>query len=167
MSVLFLLLFLQPKPSTVILVTGVESAMSHAGQARVLADALPPGTRLVAFRHTAPATELAAAVRSNPGAKVVMFSAGCSRAAVVLTEATDPTLVFMVEPWAASGRSRGEVMRAIEMGVPARNIVSGPTPERGRGFPGSTMTPPGTGHFGALAWAARIVSAPGNPPDER
>lgn len=159
-AVLFLLLFLQPRPSTVILVTGVESAMSHAGQARVLADALPPGTRLVAFRHTAPATELAAAVRSNPGAKVVMFSAGCSKAAVVLFEVRDPELVFLVEPWAASGRSRGEVMRAIETGVPARNVVSGPTPERGAGILGASRTPPGLSHFQALAWAVRALVAP-------
>jgi len=132
--------------------------MTHAGQSRLLSDALPPGTTVLSFRHTTPAITLAGVVRANPGARVVLFSAGCSRAPVVLSEVADPSLVFMVEPWAASGRARGLVMRAIESGIPARNVVSGPTAERGYKIPGATPTPQGTGHFGALAWSARLLS---------
>jgi hypothetical protein len=152
------LLLAQPRPDTVILVTGLESVITHTGQSRILSDALPPGTTVLSFRHTTPAITLAAAVRANPGARVVLFSAGCSRASVVLSKVTDPSLVFMVEPWAVPGRARGSVMRAIESGIPARNVVSGPLPERGYGIPGSTPTPQGTGHFGALAWSARLLS---------
>ena len=66
--------------------------------------------------------------------------------------------VWLVEPWAvAGGRSRRSVIEAIGAGVPAANVVSGPTEGRGAGIPGATKTPAGLGHFDALAWAASRV----------
>ena len=81
------------------------------------------------------------AIKQNPNATVVLFSAGCSLSNLVVTLMTNPTKLYIVEPYAISGTTVASVRSAVEKGTPAANVFVGPKSGRGLGIvSGATKT---------------------------
>lgn len=97
------------------------------------------------------------AIKSNPNAIVVMFSAGNQWAASAVAASNNKSGVYMIEPYnsGASGGTHKAVNAAIKGGVPSKNVIVGPNSGRGKGILDSgnsepSYTPSGIGHWGSL-----------------
>jgi len=93
-----------------------------------------------------------------PNSYVVLFSAGCSFSSKVASLIKDKTKLFIVEPFASSSNTASSVKNAVSMGVPNRNVITGPSAARGAGVvSGSTNTPSGTSNWGALKFVGSLI----------
>jgi len=96
-------------------------------------------------------------ILENPDAYVVLFSAGGSYASQIAQLMKDKSKLFVVEPYASSANTANTVKSAVSMGVPTQNIITGPTKGRGLGVvPGTTQTPRGIDHWGALQYIGTL-----------
>lgn len=114
-----------------------------------------PGKTITGFRYME-ISKVKNAITNNPDATVVLFSAGCAYSETVSLLIKDKTKLFIVEPYAPNGNS--SVSGAVANGVPARNVIAGSTKARGNGVvPGTTPTPSGTSHWGALEFVGTLI----------
>ena len=102
------------------------------------------------FRYNTATKTITDFVEQNLGAYVVTFSAGCNKlSAISNVKGVDKNKLYAVEPWAKNGNS--SVSDAVANGVPASNIIVGPSSETGKGVvKGTTPTPNRTDHWSAL-----------------
>lgn len=99
------------------------------------------------------------AVKNNPNAYVVLFSAGCKYASQIAPLMNDKKKMFIVEPYAKSTSTAQSVQTAVSLGVPNKNVVAGPVKERGAGVVSSTTnTPQGQGHWSALQNVGQLIA---------
>ena len=99
------------------------------------------------------------AVKNNPDAYVVLFSAGCAYASQIAPLMNDKRKMFIVEPYAKSTSTAQSVQTAVSLGVPNKNVVAGPIKERGAGVVSSTTnTPQGQGHWSALQNVGQLIA---------
>ena len=99
------------------------------------------------------------AVKNNPNAYVVLFSAGCKYASQIAPLMNDKRKMFIVEPYAKSTSTAQSVQTAVSLGVPNKNVVAGPVKERGAGVVSSTTnTPQGQGHWSALQNVGQLIA---------
>ncbi len=129
---------------TIIFVSGVTTSVSGtppksvSQQQELLAKNV--SMPINAFHHGNVVTVIKA-VKQNPTATVVLFSAGCSLASSVVTLMKDPTKLYIVEPYAISSTTVTSVRFAVEKGTPAANVFVGPAAGRGKGVvPGATKS---------------------------
>jgi hypothetical protein len=114
-----------------------------------------PAKTIIGFRYME-ISKVKNAISNYPDATVVLFSAGCLYSKEVSSVIKDKTKLFIVEPYAPNGNS--SVSGAVANGVPAKNVVTGPTGARGNGVvSGSTKTPNGTSHWGALEFVGKLI----------
>lgn len=97
-------------------------------------------------------------IKKNPNAYVILFSAGCRYSKQIAEAMSDKTKLFIVEPYAISSGTASSVSSAVGMGVPAKNVIVGPSQGRGAGVvSGATKTPSGIGHWGALEYVGGFI----------
>ena len=117
-------------------VSGTEYSVSEQ-QALLAKNVRVP---IYAYHHGNPAA-ITKAIKQNPNATVVLFSAGCSLSKLVVTLMKSPTKLYIVEPYADSGNTVASVQYAVENGTPAANVFVGPKSGRGLGIvSGATRT---------------------------
>lgn len=104
------------------------------------------------------------AIKVNPNATVVMFSAGNQWANSAMLASQNKSKVYMIEPYNSgpSGGTHKAVNSAIVQGVPSINVMTGPSEGRGKNIlndknKSTTNTPSGIGHWGSLENANLIV----------
>jgi len=97
-------------------------------------------------------------IKENPSYSVILFSAGCAYSRKIADAMTDKSKLYIVEPYAVSSNTKSSVRGAVDLGVPNRNVVVGPSQGRGKGVvDGATETPSGIGHWGALEYVAGML----------
>jgi len=96
---------------------------------------------------------------------VVLFSAGCSQAfsvAKVMQENNqDLSNLYIVEPYAKSGRVVKSIQGAIDLGVPNKNVIVGKYESVGKGVvDNATLTPEcSPNHWCAITEAGKIIQS--------
>ncbi len=103
------------------------------------------------------------AIKANPNATVVMFSAGNKWAGSAASSSQNKSRLYMIEPYnsGTSGSTHKSVNSAVIQGVPSTNVMTGPSNGRGKnildGNKTTTNTPNGIGHWGSLENANLII----------
>ena len=143
----------------VILMGGLDTRSGDLNinqQVKVLKNKLPNKT-IVGFRYNNLQGVLDA-IRKNPESYVVLFSAGCKYSSQVAKEIKYKDRLFIVESYAKSSGVFSSVNDAVSMGVPNKNVITGPVKVRGKGVvSGSTDTPSGVDHWGALGYVTNFI----------
>jgi len=146
----------------VILVAGLDNRpgdLSKEAQAELLAKGLG-GAEVVPVRYN-DLEGAKTAVSQNPGARLVLFSAGCSFADELVPLLKSPDQLWILEPYAVSGRTVDGIQKAVSAGMPESHVVVGPSRGRGLGtVAGAQRTPDGTGHFDSLRTLGDIMQRP-------
>jgi hypothetical protein len=97
-------------------------------------------------------------IKKNPSSFVILFSAGCKHSKQIAEVMTDKKKLFIVEPYAISSATSLSVSNAVNLGVPTKNVIVGPTKGRGAGIvKEATKTPSGIGHWGALEYVGSLI----------
>ena len=117
------------------------------------------GMNVIGFRYTE-LNKVLQAVKDNPNAYVVLFSAGASNASAVSNVMTDKSKLFIVEPYAKSSNTAKSVQNAVANGTPASNVLVSPNnSSRGGGVvAGASSTPSGMGQWDALKYVSNLIS---------
>jgi hypothetical protein len=100
------------------------------------------------------------AIKANPSATVIMFSAGNQWANSAALASQNKSRIYMIEPYnsGSSGGTNKSVNSAVSQGVPSTNVMTGPTSGRGKNIlKGTTNTPSGISHWGSLENANLII----------
>lgn len=103
---------------------------------------------IVGLRYNASDESIKKTILNNPNFPVVLFSAGCYKADVVLnTKGVNPNKVFLIQPWAGN-----EDMMSYYNGlkIPKNQIYVGKSSSTGNGISGATRCPEGMGHWESL-----------------
>lgn len=145
----------------VILMGGLDyrkGDLSITQQVESLKSALK-GMNVIGFRYTQ-LNDVLQAVKENPNAYVVLFSAGGSNASAVSNVMVDKSKLFIVEPYAKSQNTIRSVQNAVANGTPASNVLVSPNnSSRGGGVvAGASSTPDGLGHWDALRYVSNLIS---------
>ena len=105
-------------------------------------------SNIVGLRYGTSEESIKKTILNNPNFPVVLFSAGCEKAHVVLnTEGVNPNKVFLIQPWAGSQRSIGYYNG---LKIPKNQIYVGKSSSTGNGIRGATRCPEGMGHWESL-----------------
>jgi len=145
--------------SNVILMGGLDyrSGDKNINQQVSLLKSTAGNKKIIGFRYNDPSS-VENAIKDNPNATVVLFSAGCGYASKMASLIGDKNKLFIVEPYAVSSGTANSVKNAVSQGVPVQNVVTGPIPARGKGVvDGSTKTPNGIDHWGALEYVGNLI----------
>lgn len=115
------------------------------------------GKKVKGFRYNNP-TGAIEAIKENPNAYVILFSAGCNYSSQIANVMKDKKKLFIVEPYGSSSKVVNTVNNAVNSGVPKSNVITGPYKARGAGIvPGSTQTPSDYSHWGALEFVTKFI----------
>lgn len=126
-------------------------------QVKVLENKLP-NKNIIGFRYNNLQGVLDA-IKKNPESYVILFSAGCRYSSQVAKEIKYKDRLFIVESYAASSNVFNSVNDAVSMGVPNKNVITGPSKVRGKGVvSGSTNTPSGVDHWGSLSYVTNFIN---------
>jgi hypothetical protein len=118
-----------------------------------------PNKNIISFRYSNP-TGVLEAIKKNPEAYVVLFSAGCKYSSEAAKEITNKYKLFIVEPFNGKNGYSNSVNAAVSIGVPTSNVITGPDAARGMGIvSGSTKTPKDIlpKHWGALNYVTKFI----------
>ena len=103
---------------------------------------------IIGLRYGTSEESIKKTILDNPNFPVVLFSAGCEKAHVVLnTKGVNPNKVFLIQPWAGSQRSIGYYNK---LNIPKNQIYVGKSSSAGNGISGATRCPEGMTHWGSL-----------------
>ena len=112
---------------------------------------------VIGFRYTEE-DKVINAISQYPDAYVVLFSAGCAYSSSISSKIKNKQRLFIVEPFASGDKTKTSVQAAVTNGTPSKNVVTGPSIERGSGVvSGSTNTPNGIDHWGALKYVGKLI----------
>jgi hypothetical protein len=95
---------------------------------------------------------------------VILFSAGCHYAAEIATKMKqmkgDLSNIFIVEPYHSGGSTTKSVKKAVELGVPSKNVFVGKTWATGFGIVSGTSSTPkcSPAHWCSLTEVSKIIT---------
>ena len=105
-------------------------------------------SNIIGLRYSTSDDIIQKTIENNPNFPVVLFSAGCQKADVVLnTNGVNPNKVFLIQPWAAS-KKRMDYYNGLRM--PKNHIYVGKFASTGNGISGATRCPEGMSHWDSL-----------------
>jgi hypothetical protein len=105
-------------------------------------------SNIIGLRYSTSDGDINKTILNNPNFPIVLFSAGCQKADVVLnTKGVNPNKVFLIQPWAAS-KKRMDYYNGLSM--PKNQIYVGKFSSTGNGIRGATRCPEGMDHWGSL-----------------
>ena len=144
----------------VILMGGLDTRSGDLNideQVNVLKNKLP-NKNIIGFRYNNLQGVLDA-IRKNPESYVVLFSAACKYSSQIAEEIKYKDRLFIVESYAVSTSVVNSLNDAVSMGVPNENVITGPVKARGKDVvSGSTKTPSGVNHWGALDYVTNFIA---------
>jgi hypothetical protein len=116
-----------------------------------------PKKNVIGFRYSNLKDTLKA-IKDNPDAYVILFSAGCNYSSEIAKTIKNKDRLFIVEPYASSKNTSNSVKSAVSSGVPSSNVVTGAGKPRGEGVvSGATKTPSSYDHWGALKFVTTLI----------
>jgi hypothetical protein len=105
-------------------------------------------SNIIGLRYSTSDDIIQKTIENNPNFPIVLFSAGCQKADVVLnTKGVNPNKVFLIQPWAAS-KKRMAYYNGLS--IPKNQIYVGKFSSTGNGIRGATRCPEGMDHWGSL-----------------
>jgi len=105
-------------------------------------------SNIIGLRYSTSDESIKKTILENPNFPVVLFSAGCENAHVVLnTKGVNPNKVFLIQPWASSSNS---ISYYNGLKIPKNQIYVGKSSSAGNGISGATRCPEGMTHWGSL-----------------
>jgi hypothetical protein len=147
----------QSKGSNVILMGGLDNRKGDLSISQQVALIEAGGIDVVGHRYN-DISSVRKSISQSPNAIVVLFSAGCYYSGEIAKLMNNKSNLFIVEPYAISANTSNSVQRAVSLGVPSSNVITGPTRGRGLGVVGgATATPVGVGHWGALQFVQAFL----------
>jgi D-alanyl-D-alanine dipeptidase len=115
--------------------------------------------RVKEFRYNAPTAKILEFLKQNPNIPVYMFSAGCAKALdLAKSESVDKQKLFIIEPYSADAYTKDLIKKAVEAGVPAKNVFVGEGAHRGQGTVSGESSAGGADHWSALSSVGKITS---------
>ena len=116
---------------------------------------------VVSFRYNDSNTPIFKAIKDNPGAPIMLFSAGCQKCLAIanyLKSLNRPlTLLHINEPYSCSAGTKNTVDKAIELGVPKKNVYSGGSDCTGANIDGATKVKGRTDHFQSCTPVTKLI----------
>jgi hypothetical protein len=147
----------------VLFVHGLTKDLAAGDQAALLKKGL--GSNVETFSYKGDIGRVGAAVKADPSATVVLYSAGCFNAAEVArlmqSAGADLRQLWCLEPYARGTSTVRRINDAISMGMPESNVITGPALERGGGksvWPKAGQTPAGKNHFSSLTAFGELIA---------
>lgn len=153
------------KPRKILLLGGLDTRKGDKDittQSKLLKEGTGGTMEVDGFRYK-DLNGIVAAIEQDPNTFVVLFSAGCQHASKVAESIKehggDLNRLFIVEPYNGSTTIKA-VKKAVEMGVPAKNVIAGSYAQVGKGMiDGSTPTPKCTpSHWCALSEVGKMIA---------
>ncbi len=136
---------------TITFMAGIETDLSAQSQTQIIQGALPKA-KITTFKHTE-VSKLIAHSRKSPNSIIILFSAAAKHTYRVVTETNAE--IWIVEPHYSSAKTVGD---AIRIGFPKRQIILGPTANRGSTIStGCRRTPNGLNNFQALKFVTTLL----------
>jgi len=140
----------------VIFMAGLETVIPYSSQVSKLKNSLSGKKVLDFFRNDTQG--VIKAIQENPKAYVILYSAACKHSNEIAQVMKNKSKLFIVEPYATSSGTANSVKSAVSTGVPSKNVITGPSSDRGAGVVSdSTSTPKGQGHFDALTFVSQFI----------
>jgi hypothetical protein len=150
---------------TVILVGGLDTRAGDKKiqeQVELVKKGLPSNANVEGFRYNKlePVLE---AIDRKPNAFIICFSAGCQYAGEIAQKLKEKnknlSKLFIVEPYHSGGTATKSVRKAVELGVPSKNVFVGTYSAAGLGIvENATPTPScSPGHWCALTEVAKVL----------
>ena len=103
---------------------------------------------IIGLRYSTSDESIKKTILENPNFPVVLFSAGCENAHVVLScKGINRNKVFLIQPWASSSNS---ISYYNGLKIPKNQIYVGKSSSAGNGISGATRCPEGMTHWGSL-----------------
>jgi len=97
-------------------------------------------------------------LKSNPGIPVFLFSAGCKKAEVLSNSSyVNKNQLYIIEPF-ASGTTKAIINKAVNNGVPAKNVYVGNVTSRGKGVVNGTSDSKAKIHWDALVSVGNMIN---------
>ena len=152
-------------PKFILLLGGLDNRQGDYNineQVQILKKGLSSPLPITGFRYTDQKGIIAEINKSTEHMFVVGFSSGAGKsknvALALKQKGFDRKYMFIVEPYNTNGSAESQVRAAVAAGVPAANVIVGPQDYRGKGVvQGTTSTPKGVDHWGALTFAGTLI----------
>lgn len=120
-------------------------------QIDILKKGLGSNKNVKGFRYNTPTSEILKFLEINPKILIFLFSAGCVKALDLSGSSNvDKNKIFIIEPYAASEKTKSIVKSAVSNGVPASNVFVGSSAGRGEGVVSGASDSESSSHWGAL-----------------
>lgn len=104
-------------------------------------------------------------LKNNKNCIVVLFSKSCEHAIEFANLIENKKLLFIVEPYNIGTSAKKSCLKAVELGVPSKNVIVGSDEGRGLNIvpnckfnDSSFRAKNGSRHFGALKFVSQIIS---------
>jgi len=157
------------KPREVFLLGGLDNRSGDKNiqeQSALLSQGLGNSKSVTAFRYTDSSGIIKQIEFSKSPVYVVLFSAGCRHsekvAQAMLNKGYSLNNMYIVEPYAvsSSGATTKSVIRAVNLGVPQKNVVVGKSKSTGKGVvPNTTPTPEcSPSHWCAITMVGQMIA---------
>jgi hypothetical protein len=142
----------------VIFVAGLTDGISFASQVNTFKSGYGTSAKVESFSWDTDPANISKVLAANPKIPIFLFSAGCTQVTRLLDNPNvDKNKIFLVEPYTVYTSNRTRMESAIDSGIPSRNVFVGPVSARGSNINrDTTKVPAGTGHSGALKYAAEL-----------
>ena len=145
--------------NAVVLVGGLNyrsGDKSTSEQASMLSSAI--GMSVKGFDYNTDNSSILAFMKTNQGAPIFLFSAGCNKALMLSkSEYVDKNKLFIIEPYASSANVRAIVSGAVNNGVPASHVFVGGNSSRGLGAVSGASKSNAKSHWDAIASVGKMV----------
>lgn len=149
---------------TIALLGGLDNRVNdkNIDQQAALVKNQNPAVQVSAFRYS-DITGIQKFIDKNPDSKVILFSAGCRYASQIAEQMIrlnkDLSDLFIVEPYHSGGGTTKSVKKAVELGVPSKNVYVGSSSSTGKGIVQNTSSTPkcSPSHWCALTEIGKLV----------
>jgi GH24 family phage-related lysozyme (muramidase) len=144
--------------------------LNLAQQTDLIIKGYGPGADIASFRYITSTATVTKSITDNPGAIIILFSAGCSKSKAIaehLKSINQPlNLLHINEPYTCSANTANIVNDAIALGVPKTNVYSGGSDCTGNNISGHTKLVERTSHFQSLTPLGKLIASLKPPAQE-
>ena len=132
-------------------------------QTALISKGYGPGADIESFRYKAATGLVTKSITDNPGAVIILFSAGCAKSKAIadhLKSINQPlNLLHINEPYTCSVNTANIVNSAIALGVPKTNVYSGGSDCTGNNISGHGKLVGRTSHFQSLTPLGKLIAS--------
>jgi LPXTG-motif cell wall-anchored protein len=162
----FLVLRKRKKTYNVLLLGGLDNRggdLKIAEQEKLLQKGLGEKYNIESFRYNDSKGILKKIEDSKKEMFVVLFSAGGSSADKIAEKLKDKKFnlnkLYIVEAWGKEGRTKNNILKAVDLGVPQKNLIVGKSSSTGKGIVSNPTPTPSCSpsHWCSLTEVGKII----------